>query len=103
VSARTGEGLGELRAALEVPPHSSGAGTKGRGRRLQVDRSFTLKGTDGRAGDAVVGTIQRAATRSSCVKMGRRARVRRRRCRPGGRAGGGGQRGAVNLCWQTWR
>jgi selenocysteine-specific elongation factor len=55
VSARTGEGLGELRAALDrvVSQVSSRADGRGDGARLHVDRIFTIRG----AGTVVTGTL----------------------------------------------
>jgi selenocysteine-specific elongation factor len=99
VSARTGAGIDDLRAALDraaarVPPAGEGGGVM----RLHVDRVFTIRG----AGTVVTGTLwSGAAARGDEVTIlpaGRRARVRgvevhdRRVERAGA-----GQRVALNL------
>jgi selenocysteine-specific elongation factor len=77
VSVRTGEGLDDLRAALDqlagaLPGRADGAGDA----RLHVDRSFTVKG----AGTVVTGTLWsgEVARGDEVVLLppGRRARVR---------------------------
>src|SRR4051794_6875016 len=99
VSARTGAGLDELRAALD----RAAAGAAARadapgGLRLHVDRVFTVRG----AGTVVTGTLwSGAAARGDEVTIqpaGRRARVRSVEVhdKPVERAGAG-QRVALNL------
>ncbi|MEO6858035.1 MAG: selenocysteine-specific translation elongation factor [Solirubrobacteraceae bacterium] len=82
VSARTGEGLDELRAALErvadqVPSRSEGAS----GTRLHVDRVFSIHGS----GTVVTGTLWSGqVARSDRVRLlpgARRARAREVRAR----------------------
>jgi selenocysteine-specific elongation factor len=77
VSARTGAGLDELRAALDdlagvVPSRSEASGSA----RLHIDRVFTIKG----AGTVVTGTLWSGETAPGDVLQilpaGRRARVR---------------------------
>jgi selenocysteine-specific elongation factor len=77
VSARTGEGLDELRAALErvaaaVPERGGGDGLA----RLHVDRVFSIRG----AGTVVTGTLWSGAVSRgdevTILPAGRRARVR---------------------------
>jgi selenocysteine-specific elongation factor len=77
VSARTGAGLDELRAALErAAAGVAGRGGAGGGLRLHVDRAFSVRG----AGTVVTGTLWSGeAARGAAVTVlpsGRRARVR---------------------------
>jgi selenocysteine-specific elongation factor len=99
VSARTGEGLDALRAALDalaasVPERGDGDGVL----RLHVDRSFTIRG----AGTVVTGTLWSGAAAPGdevvILPRGRRARVRGVQVHdvPVGRAAAG-QRVALNL------
>lgn len=53
VSARTGEGLDELRAALAAAAHGLVRAKDGSAARLPVDRAFTIKGS----GTVVTGTL----------------------------------------------
>jgi selenocysteine-specific elongation factor len=76
VSARTGAGLGELRAALERAAARVPSRTADGGLRLHVDRAFTIRG----AGTVVTGTLwSGVAERGAGVVLlpsGRRSRVR---------------------------
>jgi selenocysteine-specific elongation factor len=77
VSARTGEGLDELRAALDRAAGSVDSRADASGpARLHVDRAFTIRG----AGTVVTGTLwEGAAARGDEVRIlpsGRSARVR---------------------------
>jgi selenocysteine-specific elongation factor len=77
VSARTGQGLGELRAALDRAASSLSGRAAERGPvRLHVDRSFTIRGS----GTVVTGTLWSGRlTRDDEVMLypgGRRVRVR---------------------------
>ncbi len=77
VSARTGAGLDELRAALErAAGRVPGRAAAGGGLRLHVDRAFSVRG----AGTVVTGTLWSGeAARGAAVTVlpsGRRARVR---------------------------
>ncbi len=78
VSARTGEGIDALRAALEraadrAPERAAGAGAP---LRLHVDRAFSIRG----AGTVVTGTLwsgtAEAGAQVTVLPEGRRARVR---------------------------
>lgn len=98
VSARTGQGLGELRDALaKVAAEAESRSAEG-AFRLPVDRSFTLKGV----GTVVTGTILAGSVAPGetvrCLPVGRDFRVRgvQVRNRAVGRALAG-QRVAVNL------
>ncbi|HLM51222.1 MAG TPA: selenocysteine-specific translation elongation factor [Solirubrobacteraceae bacterium] len=99
VSARTGAGLDELRAALEgVAAGLPGRAPAGGDPRLHVDRAFTIRG----AGTVVTGTLwSGAVARGDAVELlpsGRRARVRAVQVHdaPAPRAEAG-QRVALNL------
>ncbi len=79
-SARSGQGLDELRAALDRAaarlPGRAGEGDEGAAARLHVDRSFTIRG----AGTVVTGTLwSGSAGRGDTVEIlpgARRVRVR---------------------------
>src|SRR4051794_7686125 len=77
VSARTGAGVEELRAALErAASRVAGRAAAGGGLRMHVDRAFSVRG----AGTVVTGTLWSGeAARGAAVTVlpsGRRARVR---------------------------
>jgi selenocysteine-specific elongation factor len=76
VSARTGEGLDELRAALDRAADRATSRAGGEATRLHVDRVFTIRG----AGTVVTGTLwSGSAGRGDTVTIlpsGRTARVR---------------------------
>ena len=99
ISARTGEGLDELRAALD----RAAAGLPGRARaaaspRLHVDRVFTIRG----AGTVVTGTLWSGSVGRGdevvLLPSGRRARIRAVQVHDQSRdRAPAGQRVAVNL------
>ena len=101
VSARTGAGLDELRAALDRARRRTSPGrgaTQAAPARLHIDRVFTIRG----AGTVVTGTLWSGAiARGDELQLlpgGRRLRVRGVQVHDAvGRAGRAGQRVAVNL------
>ena len=76
VSARTGQGLDELREAIQLAARATAGRAEQKAMRLPVDRSFTIKG----AGTVVTGTlwsgIARVGDEVEVLPSGLRTRVR---------------------------
>ncbi|MEM1422629.1 MAG: selenocysteine-specific translation elongation factor [Planctomycetota bacterium] len=99
-SAKTGAGLGELRAALASLPANGWRGVDDEPFRMPIDRVFAMKGS----GTVVTGTVWRGTARAGdalvCAPDGARGRVRGVQSRGVGVGSvGPGQRAALNIAF----